>query len=121
MFTRYRRCWQALTGAAMLLAAVLGPAASAHGATDLETLDRQVARSAVDNPFGRPRALCVCHDGSELDDSADVLIHSSEDIARIGDLEVNTVRVLCAVMGFDTGTGAQVRSGGCTPFEILPR
>jgi len=112
-----------LRAALMLAAAVSAPARRSAAATDIETFDRQAARSAAENQLARPKAICVCLSG-ELAGVAGVLTHSSERIVKsgdLGDIEVRAVSVDCVALGFDTATGEQARSRGCTPFVILPR
>jgi hypothetical protein len=104
-----------LAGAVLLVTTGLAAAG-----TDFETFDRQIARSAVaETAVGRPKATCVCQDGSSLHGLAGLLVRASVP-ANIDGEFFGAVFVFCAVPGFDPAQ--QIGDhGSCTTFAVLPR
>jgi hypothetical protein len=108
--------WQGLTGGLALLGTVLLALPGSAAATDLESFERQIGRSATDDP-SRPKATCVCQDGSNLSDQAGVVERVTGDIIGGG----RAVVISCAVPRFDSNTGALLKRTNCFTFQTLPR
>jgi hypothetical protein len=108
--------WQAVTGSLALLGTVFLATPASAAATDLESFERLIARSATEFE-GRPKAGCVCQDGSANHGLAGELQRV------VGDLIVGGRAVIaaCNVPKFDSNTGALLDRTNCFTFETLPR
>ncbi len=94
-----------------------GPGLVAAG-TDFGDFDRQIGKSAVTD-VERPKASCVCQDGSSVHGRAGRLIRVTVPTSINGDFFA-AVAVVCAVPGFDSGL-VEVTSASCQTFPALPR
>src|SRR5262249_3348495 len=97
---------KATLGAALLLAAAALAPRQSSAVTDIETFDRQAARSAAEDQVARPKAMCVCLSG-DLAGVAGTLLHSSFGVlpaGQLGDIEVRVVSIRCVALGFDIAT-----------------
>jgi len=116
MVSRKRFFWHGLTSGLALLGTVLVAMPRSAAATDLESFERQIGRSATDDP-SRPKATCVCHDGSSLKDQGGLVRRLTANKSEGG----LAVFVVCSVPRFDSDTGALLERTNCFTFEVLPR
>jgi hypothetical protein len=106
-----------------LLALILGMAPAGAAGTDFEGFDRQIGRSATDGiNAARPKAACVCQDGSSRHGRAGVLLRTRRvETDFLSGKPVDVVDVVCRIPGFDVVTGAEATVGVCLVFAPLPR
>jgi hypothetical protein len=104
-----------MAGVTLLGIATLATPTAAR-ATDLETFDRLIAKSARKFGDARSRATCVCHDGSGLDDVAGALERNVSSLIQGG----QGVFVACVVPTFEPD-GSLRDQTNCFTFETLPR
>jgi hypothetical protein len=104
-----------MAGVALLGVATLATPRAAR-ATDLETFDRLIAKSARLFGDARSRATCVCHDGSGHDGVAGALERYVSPLIQGG----QGVIVGCVVPTFESD-GSLRDQTNCFTFETLPR
>lgn len=106
-----------------LLAMLLGMTPAAAAGTDFESFDRQIGRSATGEVnAARPKAACVCQDGSSRTGRAGLLLRETRvETDFLSGKPVNVVDVVCRIPGFDVVTGAEASVNVCFIFVPLPR
>ena len=119
MASRRMSLWQTITGSLALLGTVLLATTGSAIATDSQSLESRIGRSATDDS-SRPKAMCVCQDGGELHGFAGFLEQQSITATLAGDNR-QVFRVVCFVEGFDVVNGSVNFLRVCETFVPLPR
>ena len=102
MASRRMVFWQTITGSLALLGMVLLATPGSATATDSQSFESRIGRSATDDS-SRPKAMCVCQDGSEFHGLARFLERQS--IAdTVGSDIRQAFKVFCFVEAFEVGT-----------------
>ena len=119
MASRRMVFWQTVTGALALLGTVLLATSGSATATDSQSFDSRIGRSATDDS-SRPKAMCVCQDGSEFHGLAGFLERQSITATLAGGIR-QAFKVFCFVEAFDVGTLELDFLRPCNTFVPLPR
>jgi hypothetical protein len=93
----------------LALAIAIASGTTAYGGTVQDAYEKLWNKRAIDvtdpNAFSKPKAACVCLDGSALN-------------GRLGVFATDGPYGLCALPTFD-GAGNVVAAGGCNTFEYI--
>ena len=91
--------------------------APARAATDLQTFDKRVGKSAAATAFpGGRQTVCVCKDGSGNQNRAGILVRISHGVTGGVGISID-----CNVVRFDGTTGALSGNDPCGTWELLPK
>jgi|SRR5215469_18262170 len=119
MASRRMVLWQTVTGSLALLGTVLLATPGSATATDSQSFESRLGRSATDDP-SRPKAMCVCQDGSDVHGIAGFLGRQSITDTVGGSIR-QAFKVFCFVEAFDIGTLKLDFLRTCETFVPLPR
>jgi hypothetical protein len=95
----------------VLAIAVALLAAGPVGATELEDFEKRVKK--LESSFEKPKPLCICMDGTELNARAGTLLVNHFHEGRL------RVRALCQIPHFNGATGMKSGSYSCSTYIIV--